>query len=416
MSRRNASPFAFPPYRFLVAGATVKAFGNAMTPVALVFAVLELGGDATQLGLVVALFAAVEVVTLLFGGVLGDRVPRQLMMEGATAGACLTQALLAVALVAGWATIPLVAAVGAVNGCLGALGGPSSQAMTRQTVPEAQLPDAVAVRRLAHQVAQVLGFATAGLVVGFVGVGWAIAVDAVTYGIAAACFGLIRVPRVVGAGERLSVLGDLHEGAAEVFRHAWLWLLISQALLYHLFYGGVQGVLGPIVVEDTWSEAAWGWALSALMAGFITGGLLCLRWRPRRGLYAGTLLLALTAAFPVAMAVSDNLAVLLLGAFLHGFGLEVFSVNWDLAIQQNIPEHKLARVYAFDMVGSFVARPVGLAVTGPIAVAVGMTDWLLVVAAIMAGSSLLATLLPSVRNLERRTPEPAPAATVGSSM
>ena len=34
-------------------------------------------------------------------------------------------------------------------------------------------------------------------------------------------------------------------------RHTWLWLLILQALLYHLFYGGAQGVLGPIVVGDS---------------------------------------------------------------------------------------------------------------------------------------------------------------------
>ena len=58
------------------------------------------------------------------------------------------------------------------------------------------------------------------------------------------------------------LLGDLRAGAAEVFRHTWLWLLIGQALLYHLFYGGVQGVLGPIVVGDEFGMAAWGWSLA----------------------------------------------------------------------------------------------------------------------------------------------------------
>ena len=64
--------------------------------------------------------------------------------------------------------------------------------------------------------------------------------------------------------------------------------------------------------------------------------------------------LGLTAAFPLAIALSDHLAVILLGAFLHGFGLEIFSVGWDLSIQENIAPDKLARVYSFDMVGSFV--------------------------------------------------------------
>ena len=80
----------------------------------------------------------------------------------------------------------------------------------------------------------------------------------------------------------------------------------------------------------------------------------------------------MTAAFPIAMALSDQLWVLLLGALLHGFGLEIFSVNWDLSIQQNVPEEKLAAVYSVDVVGAFVARPRGLATTGTRAEAGGV--------------------------------------------
>ena len=47
---------------------------------------LDLGGSATDLGLVVGAFALADVVTVLFGGVLGDRLPRKLMMEGSAAG------------------------------------------------------------------------------------------------------------------------------------------------------------------------------------------------------------------------------------------------------------------------------------------------------------------------------------------
>ncbi len=226
--------------------------------------------------------------------------------------------------------------------------------------------------------------------------------DAATFAVAALCFSLIRVPTTRAEGVRPSLLGDMKEGFAEVVRHTWLWLLIGQALLYHLFYGGAQGVLGPIVVRDSLGVSAWGWALASLMAGFMVGSLVCLRWRPRHGLFAGTAMLSLTAAFPFAMALSDQLWVVLLGAFLHGLGLEIFSVNWDLSIQQNVPEDRLARVYSFDMVGSFVARPLGLALTGPVAQLVGFDRWLVVVGCVMAGSSLLALLSPDVRHLERR--------------
>ena len=102
------------------------------------------------------------------------------------------------------------------------------------------------------------------------------------------------------------------------------------------------------------------------------------------------------------MALNDALPLLLLGAFLHGFGLEIFSVNWDLSIQTEVAEDKLARVYAFDIVGSFVARPLGLVLVGPVTALTGIGPWLVAVAAIMAGSSLLAATVPSVRRLERR--------------
>ena len=398
---RSRGPLRSRNFRLLVTGTTTSALGNAITPVALAFAVLDLGGSAGQLGLVVAAFALAEVVTVLFGGVLGDRVPRQLMMEGSAAASAVTQALMATLLVGGWATIPLLGVIGAVNGCLSALSGPSSQAMTRLTVPTADLGTAVALRRLMQTSAGVVGFSAGGVLVAAVGPGWAIAVDATTYSLAALCFALLRVPHTRPESQGASLLADLGDGLREVLRHAWLRILIGQALLYHLFYGGVQGVLGPIVVGDEIGRSAWGLALGMLMAGFVVGGLVCLRWRPTHGLFVGTALLSLTAAFPLAMALSDQLWPVLLGAFLHGFGLEVFSVNWDLSIQQNVPEDRLARVYSFDIVGSFVARPLGLALTGPVAEAVGFQRWLVVVGVIMGGSSLLALLVPDVRHLRR---------------
>ena len=368
---------------------------------ALAFAVLDLGGSASDLGLVVAAFALAEVVTVLFGGVLGDRVARQLMMQGSAMACAVVQAAVAALLISGVATIPMLAAGGVLIGCLQALSGPSSSAMTRLTVPPGELGTAVALRRMLQNSAQILGFATGGLLVAGFGSGWAIAVDAVTFAVAAACYALLRVPHTRPEGARPTFLADLGDGLREVMRHTWLWLLIGQALLYHLFYGGAQGVLGPIVVEESIGRSAWGFALAALMTGFLAGGLVCLRWRPRHGLFVGTAFLSLTAAFPLAIALSDQLWVVLLGAFAHGFGLEIFSVNWDLSIQQNVAEDKLARVYSFDLVGSFVARPLGLAITGPVAEAVGFDLWLVVVGVVMAGSSLLALISRDVRGLVR---------------
>jgi MFS family permease len=382
-----------------VTGAATSALGNAITPVALAFAVLDLGGSASELGLVVAAFALAEVVTTLFGGVLGDRVSRRLMMSGSAAGSAAVQAVVAATLVLDVATIPLLTALGVVTGCLSALSQPSASAMTRMTVPPDVLSRAIAMRSLLQTTASMVGFAVGGLLVAGIGSGWAIAVDATTFAVAAVCFSGLRVaqaPAVAGG----TMLADLGEGFAEVRTRPWLWICILMALVYHLMFGGAQGVVGPIVVGEGIGRQAWGFALGAMMVGFMAGGVLCLRWHPRRGLFWGSLFLCLTPLFPLAM-VFDHLWVVLLGAFLHGFGLQVYDVQWNASIQEQVPDQKLSRVYSVDAAGSFVARPVGLALTGPLAEAIGFDTWLLIVAGVMLVAEVVPFLSRDVRRLER---------------
>jgi MFS family permease len=309
------------------------------------------------------------------------------------------QAVVAGSLVLDLATIPLLTVLGVLTGCLSALSQPSASAMTRLTVPADVLARAIALRSLLQTTASMVGFAVGGLLVAAIGSGWAIGVDAVTFAVAAVCFAALRVeqaPAVAGS----TMLRDLREGFAEVRTRPWLWICILMALVYHLMFGGAQGVVGPIVVGEGIGRQAWGFALGAMMVGFMAGGLLCLRWHPRRGLFYGSLFLCLTPLFPLAM-VSDQLWIILVGAFLHGFGLQVFDVQWNASIQEQVPDDKLSRVYSVDIAGSFVARPLGLALTGPLAQAVGFDRWLCIVAGVMLVAEIAPFLSRDVRRLER---------------
>jgi MFS family permease len=391
-----------PAYRWLLLGTSVNSLGNAISPVALAFAVLGIGGSATELGLVVAAYALADLAATVSGGVLGDRLRRTTMMWSANLGAGLVQAVVALALLQGWADVALLAAAGAVIGALGSLASPSTNAITRQTVPTGLLRRAITTRRISQMTGAVVGSGAGGVLVGLVEPGGALAVDAATFLVASFSFSRIDVPPVEASDDaRTGFLAEAKEGLREVLRHSWLWSLIVMAFAYHLFFGGAQGVLGPVVVGGRLGAAAWGYALSAMMIGFVAGGLVCLAWRPRRILLAGEIGLVLTICFPLAIALSDRVDVLLLGAFLHGFGLEIFSVGWELAIQENVPERMLARVYSFDQLGSFLARPLGLALTGPMAALVGDRTWLLVVAGAMLVAEVVPFVVPDVRRLER---------------
>ncbi len=107
----------------------------------------------------------------------------------------------------------------------------------------------------------------------------------------------------------------------------------------------------------------------------------------------GVLALALPVALlgPPAPAAPSPLA-----AFVMGFGIEIFAVCWDTTMQQQIPERMLSRVYAYDMLGSVALVPVGFAVAGPIADAIGTRATLYGAAALV----VLATL-PGLRGPRR---------------
>lgn len=411
---RLTSPWQSRPFALLTTGSMIGSFGGALTPVAIAFAVLSLGGGATELGLVVAAYAVAEIATLLLGGVLGDRLPRAAVVQGSALASGAIQIVLGLSLIQGWSSLGLVALMSAATGMVGSLSIPSASAMTQQSVPGYLLRRAIVIRRFSTNTATVIGSGAGGMLVAAVGPGWAILIDGITYLVSAALLTFVRLPRP-GAEKGHSLLADAVIGAREVLRHTWLWVLIGVALIYHLFYASAQGVLGPIVVQMGYGEAAWGWTLASVTVGFMAAGLLTLRWLPRRALFVGTAFLVLAAGFPAALAANLNLGLVLFGAFVHGFGLEVFSVAWDLSIQENVDPDKLARVYAFDVVGSFIARPLGLAMTGSVADAVGYSTWLWIVAGVIVVTILGALTVRPIRQLERKLPrrtndpEPEPA-------
>jgi MFS family permease len=99
------APLRHGAFRWLLIGRTVNLLGSAIAPIALAFAVLDLHGSATDLGLVVASRSLMSVLLLLYGGVLADRLPRRILLVGAAGGSAVTQAAVAVLVLTGTAHI-----------------------------------------------------------------------------------------------------------------------------------------------------------------------------------------------------------------------------------------------------------------------------------------------------------------------
>lgn len=404
-NQSRPNPLRYPAFRWLMAARTTNILGNAIAPVALAFAVLDLTGSATDLGLVVAARSISNVAVLIVGGVIADRLPRTVVLVGSSIAAALTQASIAALVLTGTATVWMLILLSIINGAVAAIGMPASAALIPQTVPTDLLRPANAILRLGLNTGGIVGAAGGAGIVGLVGPGWGIAIDAAGFALAAAFFAMIRVPlpkNDESDAERTnppSPLDDLRNGWQEFSSRRWVWVVVLQFSVLNAAFVGATTVLGPVISDDTFGRAGWGVVVAAQTFGLASGAILALRWKPRRSLAFGVGLIVLTVIPVTTLAISPTLISLIIAFAIGGVSLELFTIAWDQSLQNHIPERALSRVYSYDMVGSFIAIPVGEIAVGPLAEHFGLDVTLFGCAALIVAATAAALLSKSVRGL-----------------
>lgn len=399
-------------FRLLFAARGISYVGTYLAPIAVAFAILDLGGSATAVGLGFAAWTIAQVATLAFGGVIGDRLPRRAVMIGSDTASFAVRAAMGVLLVSGHARVWELIALQALGGVSVAFYSPASYGLVRELVRADLLQEANSYLAIARYAAFPLGAATGGTIVATVGSGTALLFDAGTYAASALLLSRVRIESVAAAGG--SFLRQLREGWSAFVEHQWVWVLCLWIALYFLITYAPFFVLGPYIAKHSMSGAgAWGAVVTGEGVGSLVGSLVALRLRPRRPLRTTGLLFLPTAAQSVLLAFHAPVGLLAPAAALAGFGFAGGSVAWDTAIQRTIPPEKLARVAAYGWMGAMVFLPAGYALAGPISALVGMRGYLLFGAFWLVGSTVVVFRLQSVREFtypgEPVEPEPAPA-------
>jgi MFS family permease len=389
----------------LVLARTISMAGGTFANVALAFAVLELTGSKADLGWVLAARSLPQVVFILAGGIWADRLPRHHVMVASNVLSGLSQGAVAVLVLSGEARIWHLVVLSAVNGASSAFFYPASAGIVPQTVPARLLQNANAVLRVGMNASVIGGAALGGLIVAATSPGVGLAVDAGSFLLAASFTAFMRIPKSLRI-EASNFLAELAEGWREFSSRPWLWAIVVQFGFVNAVEVGTGQVLGPVIARDHFGGAAgWGLILTAQSLGLVAGGLVLLRFRPRRLLLAATLGFLLTIPFLLALAVPLPLIGVIVAAGLAGIGAEVFQVLWETTMQQEIPQEKLSRVSAYDMLGSFVLVPLGFAVVGPVSVLLGTRETILAAAAISLTATLAVLLIRDVRTITRREAE-----------
>jgi MFS family permease len=379
------------PYRLLFAGQAVSLLGDSMVNVSLAFAVIGLGGSAADMGLVFSARSLALVGCLLAGGVVADRLPRRTVLIGADLVRLASQGALAATLIAGEPGMWVLAALSAVTGAATGFFNPASTGFLPSVVSPEGLQQANALRGLSSSVGRIAGPIAAGVLVATVGAGWALAVDAATFAVSAAFLSGIRLPRQVAA-PRSSFLADLRDGWQAFRSRTWLWSFVAWAAFGNLLYG-CWAIVGPLVAErDLGGVTAWATIIAASGAGGFAGGVIALHASPRRPLVFATAAMLIFFMPLALLALGLPVAVVALGAAVSEIGLVLSATVGESTFQRHVDPAVLSRVSAYNWLGAMALQPVGLAVWGPVALAIGYDAamWVAFAAMVLSGLALLA--------------------------
>jgi MFS family permease len=398
-------------FRLLFAGQAVSVIGDALFPVALAFAVLDLGGSPAQLGLVLAAQTLPLAALILATGVWADRLPRQTIMFVSDAGRGLAQAGAAALLLTGHAQIWHLAVLSAVYGTFEAGFRPAAGGLIPQLVEHEHLQQANALLGLAMNVGTVIGPAAAGLLIAAAGPGEAIAVDAATFVVSAASLLALKVPRPTRTDEPggAGFWPELRAGIAEVRRRRWMWTYMPAMGAYHLI--ALPGVLalGPVIANrELGGAGAWAIITSAFGIGTIFGNTVALKIQPRRPMFVAATATAIAATQPVIIALGGSTPVIAALELLAGIAVALAFGQWETTLGREIPEHALARVTSLDYFTSAGVMPFGFALVGPVAALAGTVPTMVASGVFVMTLAIAAAAQPDIRHLRRRA---SPAAT-----
>jgi MFS family permease len=382
-------------FRYLFLGQSASVIGDRAVVVAIALFVTQRTGSATDLGLVLAAQSVPLVALLLFGGVWADRLPRHRIMVVTDLIRAALHALLAALILTGAVEIWQLVVIEAAFGAAQAFFQPAYTGLLPQTVPESMIQDARALTESTANLAFMLGPALATAIVLGVGAGEAFAFDAATFVLSALLLMRIRPRARQEAPADAPVLKELRAGFKEVRSRSWVWVTIAvftgaMMLVYAWWYA-----LAPVIARDVYgSTGVFGWLEGVAGAGAVIGSLVGIRWRPRRPLLTGLVLVLVWPLENVVLALGAPLALVIVFALATGVGFSLLMIWWETALAYHVPPNALSRVSAYDWMGALAFVPIGFLVAGPLANAFGARE-VLGIGGVLGLLMLVLALLPS---------------------
>lgn len=402
-AKESSSPLRLPAFRRFLLAHLISATGSAMAPVALAFAVIEQGGGARSLGIVLTAGTVPALVLLLVGGALTDRVSRSRILFLGNLGAGAAQGAVAVLVATGTASTAAMSACACASGAAAAFTAPAAQGVVPRLVEPGRLQQANALVRVPRNAVKVAGPVVGGFVVALTGPAWALGWDAVTFVVAALLLAGLRLAGAVPAGRPgAGLVAELRVGWAGFRSRVWLWsFTLSGTAVVAAWLAGYQ-LLGPLVADGSYAGAgSWGLVQGAFAAGLLVGTFVCLLWKPQRLVLVAVVTSSGLFLPLAAMGFGLPLVWVLGAAVVAGAGMDVAIVAWSTVMQQQVPDEELGRLNAFNSLGEQIAIPAGYLLVAVVSAYWSSGHILLVCSAVVLAAGVANACVRDVRRIRR---------------
>jgi MFS family permease len=401
-------PLAERPFRLLWLARTGSSIGDSLIPVALAWAVIEIGGGPLALGIVLGSRTVALGTSTIAGGVWADRLPRRAVMISADLLRFATEAVTATLLFGGTAHVWQLAVLQSAAGVGAGFFGPASMALLPQAVSSGNLQKANSLLSMAQSGTQIFGPAVSGLIVASAGAGWCFAVDAASFLVSVGFVTAVHVAEHVRPA-RQRFWHEVADGWHEVRRHRWLTAGFLGFALGNVGIG-IYLVLGPFVANEHLGGAfPWGLIILSIPVGGLLGGVVAYRMRPEHPVAAAFAIWSLCAVLPFALVRPFPVPVVMVAGAILGACILIGNALWETAIQQEVRPDRLARVASIDQLLSVGLMPVGSALAGVAAAGIGTPVTLLLAGTLMCVPNLVVVVFVREVRTVRRRDEPEAA-------
>jgi MFS family permease len=397
--------FSYHSYRNLWVSTVLTIVATSAFPIALAVTILDAGGSATALGLIMGARVLSGVLLAPVGGVWADRLSRRSVLIASDGIRAVVGSLVIFfnpSTISLWVLLAVVVIMGASD----AFGRPAVAAIIPSILPDHLLPSGNVVRGIAMKGGEIAGPGIAGLII-------------VTFGTHATylttCFFflvgallLFRInenPREINSSPKSSFLTEVREGLRVVWYYKWITAMIIMATFQLMMVVGVEMVLLPVITKrDFGTAAVYATAAALFSLGGVISAIISIKSKTKRPGTVSVVVWGLFIFAPLVLAFPSSKELIFLAYFLAGFSVGPWEAFWNTQVQREVPAEYQARVFSIDYMGTVGLLPLGMALAGPMADLFGERPLLIGVAIFHLLICAVVLFVPGVKQMKSTKP------------